>query len=236
MGKPLFITFCGMDGVGKTTQAILLEKKLRRSHKVKRVWIRSPHTFAYFIWRFFNMFGYAVPSINSAADRLIWSIIEIVSLIPKILTNVYLPRFLGFTLIGERYLIDSIATISCYFLRDPGFIHSWMSNFLLKFVPADTIVILLDADVVIIGKRRLSRNSQNDKPVEIYPELWLCQNKSVSETLGRDASKYITPSQQREVYLNLAKKVGAYIIDTSDISIEEIHRMIFKKITDEVEL
>jgi thymidylate kinase len=182
------------------------------------------------------MFGYAVPLINSAMDRLIWSIIEIISLIPKVLTEVYLPRFLGFTLIGERYLIDSIATISCYFLRDPDFIHSWASNFLLKLVPADTIIILLDADITIIGRRRLSRNSRNDEPVKKYPELWLCQNKSTDEILDRNKSRYITPSQQRRVYLDLAKKVGAYIIDTSDIGIDKLHRIILNKIADQANL
>lgn len=225
-----------MDGVGKTTQATLLKEKLRGSHKIKRVWIRSPHTLAYFIWRFFNMVGYAVPPINSALSRLIWSVVEIVSIIPKVLIDVYVPRALGFTLIGERYVVDSVATMSCYFLRDLEFIHSWASNFLLKFMPADAIIILLDADVAVVGKRRLARASQHDKHVEITPELWLYWNKSAKGDLDKNPSRYITPHQQRKVYLDLAKKTGAYIIDTSDMDINEVHQLVLEKLTNYTKL
>jgi len=234
--SPLFITFCGMDGVGKTTQAFLLVKKLRCSHKVKRVWIRSPHTLAYFIWRFFNTFGYYVPPINSRHRRLIWGIIETMSIIPKVLINVYLPRTLGFTLIGERYVVDSLATMTCYSLREPEFIHSKTSKFLLKFVPTSSLTILLDAKVTIIGKRRLARNSKYDEPVKRTPQAWLYPNEFAQEDSEKNPFGFLTPEQQRKVYLDLAKKIGAYIIDTSDMGIDEVHQIILKKLANYTKL
>lgn len=228
----LFVAFCGMDGVGKTTQVTLLEQKLRRSYKVKRVWIRSPHTLAYFIWRFFNIFGYDVPPINGSLNRLIWSVIEIVSIMPRILIDVYLPKALGFTLIGERYVVDSIATMSCYFLKDPKFIHSRASNFLLRFMPPCTIPILLDSNIVSIMERRLTRNSLHDEPVRLNPQIWLDPNKYSKN----NPYEYIAPHQQREMYLELARKVRAHIIETSDLSVDEVHRIVLKKISEDANI
>jgi thymidylate kinase len=173
------------------------------------------------------MFGYGVPPINSKLSWFIWSAIEIISIIPKILINVYLPRALGFILIGERYVIDSLATMTCYFLRDPKFVNSWASDFLIKFIPPNTLVVLLDAEIEVIGKRRLARNSQYDEPIRRNPRAWY---------LGINPFGCLTSNHQRKVYLDLAKKAGAHIIDTSNLSVDKIHQIILKKIANYIEL
>jgi len=128
------ISFCGVDGVGKSIQARLLMDFLNRNGvKVKMVWIRSPHTFAFYLWRLFQKFGFSMPPLDSNFDRHVWLWIEFFSIIPKILLDVKVPVWLGKKLVAERLVVDSVVTASFYVLKDLQFIASSQSNLLLRF-------------------------------------------------------------------------------------------------------
>ena len=162
-----FIAFFGPDGSGKTTQARLLVNYLQ-SHgtKTKKVWIRSPHTLAYLFSRFFIKIGFCrtvssplgkqtkLPAVHSSHQlRCFWSILELVSVMPVILFRVYMPLFLGYTLVAERYVVDTLVTIA-YYTGDIGFLKSRAAKFLLRFIPKNTVFVGLTSDYSTIMKRR----------------------------------------------------------------------------------
>jgi len=164
---PHLISFFGPDGAGKSTQAELLLNHFQ-SHKIKakKAWIRSPHTLAYLVSRFFVKIGFyrvvsnpfgkqlKIPAVHKNHWlKLFWSVIELVSTLPPILFRVYIPLFLGYTIIAERYVVDTVVTIA-YYVNDLGFLQSRTARLLLCFVPKNTVFIHLDSDYSNIIKRR----------------------------------------------------------------------------------
>lgn len=162
-----FVAFFGPDGSGKTTQARLLVNYLQ-SHGIKTrlVWIRSPHTLAYLFSRFFIKVGFyrtissplgkqtKLPAVQSSSRlRCFWSILELLSVMPVILFRVYIPLFLGYTLVAERYIVDTLVTIA-YYTGDITLLRSRVAEFLFHFIPKNTIFIGLTSDYSAIIRRR----------------------------------------------------------------------------------
>lgn len=207
---PRLISFFGPDGAGKSTHVELLVNHFQSNKtKVRKVWIRSPHTLAYLLSRFFVKIGFyrvvsnpfgrraKIPAVHTSRFfRCFWSMIELVSVLPLILFRVYIPLFLGYTLIAERYLVDTVVTIA-YFLSDLGFLQSRTAKLLLCFIPKNTVFIHLDSDYSTIMKRR-------SRMVEPY-----------------DFIKF-----QRMGYKMIENSVGAMFIDTSNISVEQTSKRI----------
>lgn len=224
---PRVIAFFGPDGAGKSTQAELLVDHLEsREFKVKRAWVRSVHTFAFLLWRlfyklnlchtkssslarmgnrfavsYFNESPYGVvspitmtpPILIGRVSRFFWSVIEILSIIPVVVLQVYVPLLLGRVVVAERFVVDSVTSIA-YFLNDEDFVKSWQAKFLLRLVPRDTVFIFIDSDYdTILGRRNILAGPRE------YTEF------------------------HRQLYCKLARNVGAFRIDTSRTSIEEVH-------------
>lgn len=209
---PRLIAFIGPDGAGKSTQAELLVNYFQSNKtKVRKVWIRSPHTLAYLLSRLFmkigiyrtvsNPFGrqLKVPAVHTNWwFRLFWSMIELVSVLPLILFRVYIPLFLGYTLIADRYLVDTVVTIA-YFLNDLGFSKSRTAKLLLCFIPKNTVFIHLDSDYSTILKRR-------SLMVEPYDFIEF----------------------QRVGYKIMGKSIGAVYIDTSNTTVRQTFTRIMR--------
>lgn len=207
---PPLIAFFGPDGTGKSTQASLLADHLQQhKDKVKKVWIRSPHTIAFLLSRFFVKIGFyrvvsnpfgrkkKIPAVDTSGSlRFFWTVIELVGVIPVILFRVYIPLFLGYTIIAERYVIDTIVTIA-YYTDDLDFVKSPIARFLLYFVPKNTIFIHLDSDVTTIMKRR-----------------------------GRNVESFNFIRFQRIGYKILENSVEALSIDTSNVTVEQTFNQI----------
>jgi len=137
--------------------------------------------------------------------RLFWAVIELVSVVPVILFRVYMPLFLGYTVIAERYVVDTIVTIA-YYTNDLGFLQSRTARLLLRFVPKNTVFIHLDSDYSTLIKRR-------GHVVEAF-----------------DFIKF-----QRIGYKMIGNAVEATFIDTSYVSIEQtsiriLHRLGIKQV------
>lgn len=210
--RPRLIAFFGPDGTGKSTHVELLVNFFRlHKVKVRRVWIRSPHTLAYFLSRFLvksghyrivlNPFGkkMKIPAVFTGRwFRLFWSLIELASVIPLILFLVYVPLLLGYMVVAERYVVDTVVTIA-YFFNDFNFLQSRTAKILLRFVPKNTVFIHLDSDYLTIVKRR-------SHIVEPYDFIEF----------------------QRVAYGMIGTSVGAKFIDTSDTSIKQTSSRIMK--------
>ena len=213
---PRLIAFFGPDGTGKSTHVELLVNYFQ-SHetKVKKVWIRSPHTLAYLLSCFFIKIGFRrvvsnpfgrkkkYPAVHiDRRLRLLWSLIELVSVAPVIIFRVYAPLLLGYTVIAERYVVDTVVTIA-YYTNDLGFLQSLTARLLLRFIPKNTLLIHLDSDYSTLLKRR-------SYMVEAYDFIEF----------------------QRAGYKIIGSLVGATFIDTSDIAIEQT----FSRIVDQLRI
>ena len=89
------------------------------------------------------------PILKGKMSRFIWSIIEILSIIPVVVLQVYLPLMVGRAVVAERFVVDSVASIS-YFLDDENFSESWRAKFLLRLTPRNTAFVFIDADYVVL--------------------------------------------------------------------------------------
>jgi len=210
------IAFFGADGTGKTTHADLLVAYFQSHNvKVRKVWIRSPHTLAYIVSVFFekinfcrlvtNPFGkkkkYPAVHLNRLL-RFFWSLLEFLSVIPVILIRIYIPLLFGYTVVAERYVADTIVTIA-YYINDLGFLKSLTARILLCFIPENTLLIHLDSDYSTLLMRRSSRVEAQD-----FIEF------------------------QRKGYNQIGDMLKVTLIDTSNINIEQT----FSRILDKLEL
>ncbi len=222
---PRFIAFFGPDGTGKSTQAELLVSRLRKKGiKVKRVWIRSVHTFAFLLWRLFRILNLCrsrysssllvsgskrcasspindPPILNGSVSRFIWSSVENASVVPVILLRVYIPLLMGYVVVADRYVLDSIASMA-YFTRQKEREEkplTLMQRILLRLVPNGALFIYVDADYTTISNRR----PKSAGPPE-YTQFY------------------------KSVYTKLAPLVDAVRVDTSNMSIGETSQKIWE--------
>jgi thymidylate kinase len=201
----LFISIFGPDGSGKSTHARILARYfMNNGSKVKIVWIKSHHTLAYILLRIYAKLSPRSIKLNSegtivrinalsnySMNRLIWSWIEFISIMPLIILRVYLPLLMRRVVIADRYLIDSIVSIA-YFLKDPNFTSSFVARMMLCLIPKESILIHFDSDYEEIERRR---------------------------GIMTDSEEYI--NFQRLMYAKLSRSLGAIKIDTSGMSVEE---------------
>jgi thymidylate kinase len=144
---------------------------------------------------------------------------EFFGVLPLIMqAEIYMRR--GYTLIAERYLIDTITTIA-YFLDDPKFVTSATSRMLLRFIPKETEFIFLDADFETIYQRR----------AKFYKKPCAESNRGFFN-YGALPSAALEPSHfinfQRKIYANLASSYNALVIDTSQSSPTETFSQIVR--------
>ncbi|MEM4468906.1 MAG: hypothetical protein QXS32_07580 [Candidatus Nezhaarchaeales archaeon] len=200
----LFISIFGPDGSGKSTQARILAKHLvNRGLKVKLVWIKSRHTLAYIISRVFaklsprflvlNPHGTIIrinAINNNPIGRLIWPWIEFMSILPLVILRVYLPLLMGYVIVAERYMVDSVVSIA-YWLNDSNFLSSFIARTMLRLIPKRSMLVYLYSDYEEIRRRRGNMADPKD---------YVCF--------------------QKLAYNKLARMLGAIRIDTSQRSIE----------------
>ena len=156
-----------MDGTGKTTLANWLVECLRsKGYNSIYVWIKAQHTLAFLISRVLTAFGwnrtFRNPKGIAVSDfrvhegtfaRKVWPVIEFLSVLPLIIFKVELPILFGYKIVFDRYLIDTIVSISLS-TQNMSFADSFIGRLLLKMIPKEFVVIILDADLSTVLKRR----------------------------------------------------------------------------------
>lgn len=229
---PRLIHFFGPDGSGKSTQVeILIDFLNGRGVRVKKCWVRSPHTIAFFLWKVFVRIGFyrvvlnpfGVPIKLPAVDRnrkfrCLWSVIELFGVLPIIL-RVYVSLLSGYKLVAERYVLDTITTVA-YFVNDICFLNSAISRILLRFIPRNTVFIFLDADYATIYQRRAPLFHAKKCAQKGRNRYGLIPQSSVEPL---DFIEF-----QRAAYKVLAKPFNALVINTSKTSIKETSDLILQ--------
>jgi len=206
---PRAIIFFGPDGAGKSTQTSLLMRYLisHRRHPW-RTWIRGRHSVAFVFANLLAKLGYCQivevsgGKIRKVFDprllpklRPIWGLIEFVSVLPWIVLRVYLPSVMGYTIVAERYVIDTLVYLGYWLGYD--FLKSFLARILWRFIPEDSVIIHLYAET-----KKLLERSLDD---EATPDFICFQQK---------------------VYLELARKLGAVSINTSQFDVKETYQQI----------
>jgi thymidylate kinase len=213
---PKFICIYGPDGAGKTTHTEIISQHFATlGLKVKKVWVRGPHTLAFILSSILLRFGMSreilnpynhskkIPKIGPhPLVKKTWTIIEFLSVLPIVFFNVILPLKTGYTILADRYILDTI-TLIAYYINDINFTHGRISRVLISLIPHCSLFFHLDADYDELIKRR-------GKKVE--PQEFI--------------------EFQKKSYAILSKMIASYKIDTSDISINQVSLLMLKNIKD----
>ena len=205
MKTPQLIVITGFDGSGKTTMAKLLVRSLKlEGYRTKYVWIKSLHTLAYLISLLFKNLGrfrqvrnpkelivsrFELPS--DTTSNKIWTYIEILSVLPWVILKVHLPILFGFTIVSDRYLIDTVVSISMR-VRDLHFVNSFPARLLLTMIPQKACIIHLDVELCAVLMRK--------PDIEYTCDEIKCQIA---------------------LFKNLAKMMDAHTINTTQVGISE---------------
>ncbi len=169
------ICLSGPDGAGKSTiarkaAAILL----RRGIKVRISWMRGTHTLASIIARFLRKFGafrgeqnpYFKISIPSKFKAM-WQLIEFISMLPVWIIKFAIPSYIGYSVIGERCLIDFIVWISIT-TRDPHFVDGYLGRISLALAMRSSQNVYVRADLETLKNRRRAEHSLLSKQLALY--------------------------------------------------------------------
>jgi ABC-type branched-subunit amino acid transport system ATPase component len=106
----------GPDGAGKSTQVeFMMQYFTANGVRVRKAWIMSLHSLAFIVsYVLAQLLGLRSPEefrakyAYSKAFRSVWYFIELVSVLPLILIRVHIPMLLGYVVIAERFVVDSI--------------------------------------------------------------------------------------------------------------------------------
>ncbi|MEM2704257.1 MAG: hypothetical protein QXR45_13990 [Candidatus Bathyarchaeia archaeon] len=181
------IYFFGPDGTGKTTHADLIAASLKlMGFRVWRAKIKHHHTIVYLILKLMEKGNYNVQMINyygfheelTHKIRSVWKIIEIASFFIALMYRVYLPALLGYIVVCDRYVLDTIVTLS-YFLKEPNFVLSTYAKVLVGLIPKNSFLFHLDADTNTIMFRKLDEPLTYEL-IEYYRRIYTLLLKAYS--------------------------------------------------------
>ncbi|MGB9826903.1 MAG: hypothetical protein ACPLSM_00085 [Thermosphaera sp.] len=169
------IYFFGPDGTGKTTHAEHVASYLRR--KGCRVWrtgVKHHHTLAYLLLKLLSgknpdglpLSYYGFNDELKQKIRTPWKMLELISLLPAIFYRVLLPQLLGYIVICDRYLLDTLVTLS-YFLNDQELITGTYARLLTLMIPKHAVLFYMNANTETILQRKKDE-PLTSKLVEYY--------------------------------------------------------------------
>jgi len=160
---PLLVNLCGIDGSGKTTQMGLIRSALAgKGIKCRCLRLRWIAFISYPLLAFCRLLGYTKWKTakdargnsftypehqfyrNSAIARL-WAWLFSFDMLLGSLIFVRIPMMMGYYVLCDRYVLDSIVDLSTE-TNMPNLFTSMVGRLLLALVPEGSIIIMLDVD------------------------------------------------------------------------------------------
>lgn len=222
----MFVYFLGPNGAGKSTQINLLIRWLKaRGSKVKVAYVQCNHLPILILEGIiiklgrFGFYTYpdgkrvTVPSAEILLKiRYLWFCIQFLSIVFLSFIRVHLPLRMGYVVVAERYVLDSISDF-CMFssnLRVKASFLSRMVKVLLYLMPKGTVIVHLDAPYDVLKRRFFERGSVVE-PREYIEMQRKCAPKLI-EALGHTNIKTIH-------------------VDSSVVGVPEIFNMVKRLLT-----
>ncbi|MBI3242591.1 MAG: hypothetical protein HYZ49_09900 [Chloroflexi bacterium] len=184
-GWPHFIYLTGCDGTGKSTQAKALLARLTASDvKPRHLWLRFPFLLSlpvllYARWRGHSWYedaggvrhGYW-DFRNSRLLRLTLPWLLLIDATLAAVINIYLPLWLGKTIVCERFVLDMLADLAVAF-DDPGLSRRLPGKLYPRLLPTGAAIVALDLDAATIRERRpdLRTDRRLETRLEVYRQL-----------------------------------------------------------------
>jgi thymidylate kinase len=179
---PRFIYLSGCDGTGKSTQARRLLARLESiGLRPRHLWLRFPFLLclpllAYARWR-----GYSWQE-QIGEDRhgywdfrrswLLKTLLPWVLLLDAMLAalqKVYIPLWLGRTIVCERFALDMLVDLSVA-VGDAGLHRRLPGRLYPRLIPRDAALIVLDLDAETIRERRVDLRA--DRRLEVRLDVF----------------------------------------------------------------
>ncbi len=214
MSHGFLVTFSGLDGSGKSSQAVTLVRLLSGLDiPVARAWAGQKPMLSYPFLALVRLLGYThrrrIQGVafverdlrrNRALARL-WPLILALDFVPKTIASVRLPLRKGKIVICDRYVYDLLAE-----LLQEGMLGERTKRVLTQLTPRADLSFLMDVDEKLAGERALVPGRAREQP-------------------------YYDLSQRRKVYLELGREMGMIVVNGQG-DIERNHRTILRKTMD----
>lgn len=179
---PRFIYICGCDGTGKSTQAKqLLSHLTDLGVRPRHLWLRFPFCFSLPLLAYARWQGYSWhEEINGVRHgywdfRCSWllrALLPWVLLIDVVLAaigKVYLPLWLGQTIVCERFALDLLVDLVVAF-ADTDLPRRWPGQLYRRLLPSKATIFMLDLEAETIRARRA--DLQMDRRLEVRLEAF----------------------------------------------------------------
>jgi thymidylate kinase len=171
-GKGFLITISGIDGSGKSSNAVALYKSLcQRGLPVAHAWAGHKPALSYPIMALVRLLGYTrrvritgIPFFrrevqnNSAISRL-WPLVLALDFVPSALVSVALPLRRGKIIVCDRYVYDVVAE-----LTQESALGKRTKRLLLNLLPHPDIAFLMDVDESLAWRRSLVPGRAREQP------------------------------------------------------------------------
>ena len=161
-----FIYLAGADGTGKSTHAqLLLEELQSEGLSCRHLWLRFPFLFSFSLLAYARWRGHAWYEVQDGVRHGYWDFGRswlMRELFPWILlfdatlaalVRVYLPLWMGTTIVCERYVLDMLVDLRVA-LADPAFHRGLPGRLFLRLLPRGARIVILDLDARTIRQRR----------------------------------------------------------------------------------
>jgi len=182
MKRHYYIT--GVDGIGKTTQVDRLEQRLAKVAPTHRVWLRFPVLFSFPFLVYARLFGFTRYAVidgvrvgawefhRSSLLTVLFPWVQLIDTIIYSLPKVWWPLLRGKTLLFERYALDILVDLMAATGNFQLHTHL-IGQLFLNLIPKGTQIIILDAPIAEIRKRRadLEHDPAIIRRVQAYQKL-----------------------------------------------------------------